>query len=40
MALTDAQQQEIEAARASEAPTRRPSVPALEAMLYEALPVL
>jgi thymidylate synthase (FAD) len=40
MALTDAQQQEIEAARAGQAPTRRPSVPALEAMLFEALPVL
>ncbi|MFN7903373.1 MAG: FAD-dependent thymidylate synthase, partial [bacterium] len=40
MALTDAQQQEIAAARAGQAPTRRPSVPALEAMLFEALPVL
>ena len=40
MALTDAQQQEIEAARAGQAPTRRPSVPALESMLFEALPVL
>ena len=40
MALTDAQQQEIAAARADQAQTRRPSVPALEAMLFEALPVL
>ncbi|CAH0227163.1 FAD-dependent thymidylate synthase [Roseomonas sp. CECT 9278] len=40
MALTDEQQQEIEAARAAEGRTRRPSVPALEAMLFEALPVL
>jgi thymidylate synthase (FAD) len=40
MALTPEQQQEIEAARAAAAPTRRPSVPALEAMLFQALPVL
>ena len=40
MALTDAQQQEIAAARAGEAATRRPTVPALEAMLFQALPVL
>jgi thymidylate synthase (FAD) len=40
MALTEAQQQEIEAARAAQAPTRRPSVPALEAMLFQALPAL
>ncbi|MGG5823286.1 FAD-dependent thymidylate synthase [Falsiroseomonas sp. HW251] len=40
MALTSEQQQEIEAARRATAPTRRPTVPALEAMLFEALPVL
>jgi thymidylate synthase (FAD) len=40
MALTDAQQQEIAAARAAEARTLRPTVPALEAMLFHAMPVL
>ena len=40
MALTGAQQAEIEAARAASAPTRRATVPALEALLFEALPVL
>ena len=40
MALTTEQQQEIEAARAGTAPTRRPTVPALEALLFQALPVL
>jgi thymidylate synthase (FAD) len=41
MALTREQQQEIEAVRgASESPTRRPTVPALEALLFQALPVL
>jgi thymidylate synthase (FAD) len=40
MALTAEQQQEIEAARAAEGRTRRPTVPALEAMLFEAIPVL
>jgi thymidylate synthase (FAD) len=40
MTLTDAQQAEIEAARAGSAATRRPTVPALEALLFEALPVL
>jgi thymidylate synthase (FAD) len=40
MALTPEQQQEIEAARGTTAATRRPTVPALEAMLFEALPVL
>lgn len=40
MALTTEQQQEIEAARAAEGRTRRPTVPALEAMLFQALPVL
>src|SRR5512143_1138227 len=40
MALTSEQQQEIEAARGATAATRRPTVPALEAMLFEALPVL
>jgi len=40
MALTSEQQQEIEAARAAEGRTRRPTVPALEAMLFQALPVL
>ena len=40
MALTESQQQEIAAARATEARTLRPSVPALEAMLFQATPVL
>ncbi len=40
MALTTEQQQEIAAARGATAPTRRPTVPALEAMLFEAVPVL
>jgi len=40
MALTAAQQGEIEAARTAEGRTRRPVVPALEAMLFEAIPVL
>ena len=40
MALTAKQQGEIEAARAAEGRTRRPVVPALEAMLFEAIPVL
>lgn len=40
MALTAEQHGEIEAARADEGRTRRPVVPALEALLFEALPVL
>ena len=40
MSLTEDQKAEIEALRAQSAPTRRATVPALEAMLYEALPVL
>ncbi|MGG5810366.1 FAD-dependent thymidylate synthase [Falsiroseomonas sp. CW058] len=40
MAITAEQQQEIEAARAAEGRTRRPTVPALEAMLFQAVPVL
>jgi thymidylate synthase (FAD) len=40
MALTDAQQQDIAAARAAEAATLRPTVPALEALLFQAIPVL
>ena len=40
MALTNEQQQEIEAARASEAPTRRPTAPGIEALLFQAIPVL
>ncbi len=40
MALTEQQLQEIAAARATEARTLRPSVPALEAMLFQATPVL
>jgi thymidylate synthase (FAD) len=41
MALDSAQQQEIEAARAAvQATTRRPTVPALEALLFQPLPVL
>ena len=34
------QQAEIDAARAAQSPTRRPTVPALEDILYSALPVL
>ena len=40
MALTAEQQQEIEAARAAASPTRRPTVPALESLLFQAIPVL
>ena len=40
MTLNEQQSAEIAAARASTAETRRPTVPALEAMLYEAVPVL
>ncbi len=40
MSLTESQAAEIAAARAHRAETRRPTVPALEAMLFEALPVL
>jgi len=40
MELTDAQGAEISAARAAEARTLRPTVPALEALLYTPLPVL
>ena len=40
MSLTPEQQAEIAAQRDATAPTRRATVPALEAMLYEALPVL
>lgn len=40
MALTDEQQQEIDAARAAEGRTRRPTVAALEQMLFQAVPVL
>jgi thymidylate synthase (FAD) len=40
MALTDDQQQDIDAARAATSATRRPSVPALEALLFQAVPVL
>ena len=40
MSLTDEQQAEIEAQRAESAPTRRVTVPALEEMLYRAMPVL
>ncbi|TCZ64420.1 FAD-dependent thymidylate synthase [Roseicella aquatilis] len=40
MALTAEQQQEIEAARAAEGRTRRPVAPGLEALLYQAIPVL
>ncbi|QXM25541.1 FAD-dependent thymidylate synthase [Elioraea tepida] len=40
MELTDAQGAEIGAARAAEARTLRPTVPALEALLYTPLPVL
>jgi thymidylate synthase (FAD) len=40
MSLTDDQTAEIAALRAQQTTTRRASVPALEAMLYEATPVL
>jgi thymidylate synthase (FAD) len=40
MSLTESQTAEIAAARAQRAETSRPTVPALEAMLFEALPVL
>jgi thymidylate synthase (FAD) len=40
MTLTHDQQSEIEAARAAVMPTRRATVPALEALLFEVLPVL
>ena len=40
MKLTPDQQAEIAAARAAAQPTRRATVPALEEILYEALPVL
>ncbi len=40
MALTAEQQQEIEAARAAAAATRRPTAPGLEALLFQAIPVL
>ena len=40
MSLTDAQLAEIEATRGHRAETARPTVPALEAMLFSAIPVL
>ena len=40
MPLTEDQKAEIAALRAETRPTRRPTVPALEEILYEALPVL
>src|ERR1700722_468462 len=40
MPLTDEQRNEIEAERAETRPTRRATVPALEDILYAALPVL
>ena len=40
MSLTESQLAEIEAQRADRAETLRPTVPALEAMLYRAIPVL
>ena len=40
MALTPQQQAEIDAQRSASTPTRRPTVPALEEILYQALPVL
>jgi thymidylate synthase (FAD) len=40
MPLTDEQRQEIAAERGETRPTRRATVPALEEILYEALPVL
>jgi thymidylate synthase (FAD) len=40
MPLTDDQQAEIDAARAARSETVRPTVPALEAMLFQAAPGL
>jgi len=40
MSLTEEQTAEIDAQRAQSAATRRPTVPALEALLYQPLPVL
>ncbi len=40
MRLTDDQMTEIQAARSSSAETRRPTVPDLEAILYQEIPVL
>jgi len=40
MALTEDQHSDIAAARAAEARTLRPTVPSLEAMLFQAIPVL
>ncbi len=40
MPLTDTQRADIEALRAAAAPTRRPTVPALEDMLFTAIPLL
>lgn len=40
MPVTPSQQAEIDTLRAQSAPTARPTVPALEALLYTALPVL
>jgi thymidylate synthase (FAD) len=40
MQLTEAQQAEIEAARAEARPTLRPTVPAMEALLHRPIPVL
>jgi len=40
MPLTEQQQAEIEAARAQRAETSRPTVPALEALLFQPLPLL
>ena len=40
MPITDAQEAEISAQREVEVPTRRATVPALEARLYAAVPLL
>jgi thymidylate synthase (FAD) len=40
MTISKSQQAEIQALQAAAAPTRRPSVPALEEILYSAIPVL
>ena len=40
MRLTEQQAADIETARAQRSPTARPTVPALEAMLFQAIPVL
>ena len=40
MTLSDAQKQDIDEARGAQAPTRRPTVPALEEILFQPIPLL